>query len=68
MKEIINTPYVYKNGELYATGNTVVTVVEDPVAIKLPPCAPCFPFVVNTRCINRNAFCDRLRCLLRCCR
>ena len=24
MKEIINTSYVYKNGTLFATGNTVV--------------------------------------------
>lgn len=66
MKEIINTSYVYKNGTVFATGNTVVTVVDDPAVIKLPPCIPCFPFSINTRSVRGSAFCNPFKCLFRC--
>lgn len=66
MKEIINTSYVYKNGTVFATGNTVVTTVDNPVVIKLPPCIPCFPFSINTRSVRGSAFCNPFKCLFRC--
>lgn len=64
--EITNTSYIYKNGTVFAASNTVVTLVETPAIIRFPPCAPCFPFSVNTRCAKVNSLCDLFNCIFRC--